>query len=409
MSTTINRLAAALAAGALAALLAHASPAKALAGLPDPGGGVVSWPIGPTPPGLYSIHASSSAVTIDWADASTNEDKFVVYRRDIHGNWQAIYQVPTRNVAGGGSYMYVDADHSVSGQCYKVAAVNSLDAGETGEQCTVRPDASRFPQNPPQDVKQWTGLSSVNDGTGNLQTTKRLSYTSLTWANQTFGVDLDWSESPALWKIEAQGGPHVMRGQAVALRVWGGGWLVYGSQTWGVDLQLSSTPSYQWYVLGGTPGTGITSGSAFALWNSAANDYLVLSGQTWGVDLDWYQKTLPHQQPPPPPPHGVKTVVAYNCISEMRPVEMWVDDATSGTWLDKGTLASQYTGAGCGPGTGTTPWTFTPTSGHVYVVRAIDYSAPGCSNDPLGGCERLTTPAFVGDPGGSVLDASPGL
>src|SRR5262245_40143019 len=164
MSTNTIRLVAPLFAGVLAALLAHASPAKALAGIPDPGGGVVSWPAGPAAPGLFSIQASSAAVTIKWVDASTNEDKFVVYRRDVHGNWQAIYQVPTRNVAGGGAYMYVDADHSISGQCYKVAAVNSLDAGETGEACTVRPDASRFPQSPPQDVKQWTGLSSVNDG-----------------------------------------------------------------------------------------------------------------------------------------------------------------------------------------------------------------------------------------------------
>jgi len=416
MSTTFNRLArhalvALLAAGALAVMLAQASPAKALVGIPDPGGGVVSWPAGPAAPGLFSIQASSAAVTINWADASTNEDKFVVYRRDLHGNWQAIYQVPTRNVAGGGAYTYVDADHSISGQCYMVGALNSLDGGYTGEACTVRPDGSRFPQNPPQDVKQWTGLSSVNDGTGNLQTTKRTSYTTLRWADQTFGVDLDWSEYPTLWKVEAQGGPHVMRGQAVALRVWGGGWLVYGHQTWGVDLSLSSTPSYQWFVLGGTPGTGITSGSAFALWNSAANDYLVLSGQTWGVDLNWYQKTLPQQQPPPPPPHGVKTFQSYNCIPEMRPVEMWVEDATSGqTWVDMGTLGSQYTDAGCGPGTGTTPWSFTPTSGHVYVVKAVDYSAPGCSNDPIiSGCARMTTQPFVGDAGGFVLTESPGL
>jgi hypothetical protein len=325
-----------------------------------------------------------------------------VYRRDLHGSWQAIYQVPTRNVAGGGAYSYVDADHSISGQCYMVGALNSLDGGYTGEACTVRPDASRFPQSVPSDVQQWSGLSSTNDGTGNLQTTKRLSYTSLTWSSQTFGVDLDWSESPALWKIEAQGGPHVMRGQAVALRVWGGGWLRYGHETWGVDLVLSDTPSYEWYVLGGTPGSAITDGSPFALWNSAANDYLVLSGQTWGVDLNWYQKTLPQQQNPPPPPQGMKIFQAYNCVDELRPVEMWVDDVSAGNvWVDRGTVASQYTGAGCGPGTGTTPWTFTPAPGHTYIVESIDYSAPGCSNDPLGGCWRSQT-SFVGDANGQV-------
>jgi hypothetical protein len=153
---------------------------------------------------------------------------------------------------------------------------------------TVRPDPSRFPQNVPQAAPQWYGLSNVNDGTGNLQNANRSSYTSLTHANQTWGVDLDWSKYPALWKIEAHGGPHLMHGQAVALRVWGGGWLTYGNETWGVDLVLSNKPSYQWYVLGGQPGSPIANGK-FALWNSAANGYLVAAHQTWGVSLDWYK------------------------------------------------------------------------------------------------------------------------
>src|SRR5262249_28238943 len=156
-------------------------------------------------------------------------------------------------------------DRSLSGQCYRVAAVNENGAGSTKEMCTVRPDPSRFPQNVPQAVQQWTGLSSVNDGTGNLQNSARSSYTSLTWESQTFGVDLNWTKYSALWKIEAQGGPQLMRGQAVALRVWGGGWLKYGDQTWGVDLVLSDTPSYEWYVLAGTPGGPIDDGR-WALW-----------------------------------------------------------------------------------------------------------------------------------------------
>ncbi len=88
-----------------------------------------------------------------------------------------------------------------------------------------------------------------------------------------------------------------MRGQAVALRVWGGGWLKYGNETWGVDLVLSDTPSYEWYVVGGTPGIPIDNGP-WALCNNAAHDYLVYGDQTWGVNLNWYQKTLP---PPPAP------------------------------------------------------------------------------------------------------------
>jgi hypothetical protein len=232
-----------------------------------------------------------AAVTVCWTDRSTDEQEFVVYRRDAAGAWQAIHREPSRNVPDtGDDYSYVDADTSMSGQCYEIAAVGAAGAGYTQEECTVRPDPNRFPQSVPQSPKQWYGLSDANQGTGDLQNARRSSYTSLTHANQTFGVDLDWSENGALWKIQAQGGPHVMRGQAVALRIWGGGWLKYGHETWGIDLVLSDTPVYQWYVLGGQPGSSITNGGDFALWNSAAKRYLVSAHQTWGVSLDWYQE-----------------------------------------------------------------------------------------------------------------------
>jgi hypothetical protein len=346
-----------------------------------------------------------TAVTVGWYDRSTDEQKFVLYRRTASGAWQEIYEVPTRNVTGGGDYYFVDTDRSLSGQCYRIAAVNQNGGGYTSEECTVRPDPGSFPQSVPSAVKQWTGLSNVNDGTGDLQSTTRSSDTDLIWSNQTFGVDLNWSEYPTLWKIEAQGGPQLMKGQAVALRVWGGGWLTYGHETWGVDLQLSDTPSYEWYVVGGTPGTAIDGGT-WALWNSAANDYLVYGDETFGVNLNWYQKTLPQQNPPPPPPHGIKTYVVFNCVSEDRPLEMWVADLSAGgDYVDEGRLDPQWAGTDC-PYTGQ-PFAFTPpVAGHRYVVEAVDYLAPGCSNDPHGGCEVLTSAPFVADPNGQVVSTT---
>ena len=232
------------------------APAASAARVPYPIGvlgptsGVVKGPSGPDSPGLYSLQPSAGSVTIGWSDHSTDEHKFVVYKRDQSGHWHSIHQEPTRNMAyAGGDYYYVDSDLSVSGQCYMIAAVNDVGAGYTREECTVRPDPSRFPQNVPSAERQWYGLSSTNNGTGDLQNANRSSYTSLTHDNQTWGVDLSWSEHTALWRIQAQGGPHLMHGQAVALRVWGGGWLKYGNQTWGVDLVLSSTPAYQWLSL----------------------------------------------------------------------------------------------------------------------------------------------------------------
>jgi hypothetical protein len=287
----------ALVAGGLAAAAAMltvggmstASAAVPPRGVFRPPGGVFKLPSPPVSPGLYQLASSQQAVTVGWYDRSTNEQKFVVYKRDQQGNWQDVYEVPSRNVGGAdGDYSWVDNDHSVSGQCYMVAAVNANGASDTSEECTVRPDPSQFPQTVSQSMQQWFGLSGNNDGTGDLFNSSR--NMSLTHANQTFGVDLDYSESPALWKIEAQGGPHLMYGQAVALRVWGGGWLKYGNETWGVDLQLSDTPSYEWHLVGEAPGTTIANGS-FALWNSATNRYLVASHQTWGVSLDWRSDT----------------------------------------------------------------------------------------------------------------------
>jgi hypothetical protein len=346
-------------------------------------------------------------VTVSWFDRSSTEQKFVVYKRDLRGAWRVIYQVPTRNVAGSsGDYSYLDTDTSVSGQCYMIAAVDSSDqAGYTQEECTVRPDPSRFPQAIPHTVSQWYGLNRVNDGTGDLFNSDRLQ--KLVHANQTFGVDLDWDSHSAVWKIEAQGGPQLMKGQAVALRVWGGGWLRYGHNDLGVDLTLSDTVSYEWYVLGGTPGVTLDSGT-FALWSSAANDYLVSGHQTWGVSLNWYQKTQPSSPPPTPPsPTGVRTFVAYNCISEERPLEMWVADLSARTgWTDQGRLDSQWSSGGC-PQTGQ-PFTFTPTAGHQYDVRSVDYQANGCSNDPsIGSCWRSDT-TFVGAPNGQPFTTTIG-
>lgn len=257
---------------------------------------VAKLPSGPRPPGAFSIQATPLNVTIRWSDDSTDEQKFVVYRRDEHANWQAIFQAPTRNAAArDGDYTYVDNGHSISGQCYVVAAVNQNGAGYTDEHCTVRPDASRFPQSVPKAAKQWSGLSNVNDGTGALRNSalKRTEGTALHYQRRTFGINLGWtSPNHSLWKIEAEGGPHLMYGQAVALRVWGGGWVKYGRRTWSINLVWSSTPSYEWYILGGVPGD-TPDGQDFALWNSVAKDYVVFHTRTPGVDLAWYSDTVP--------------------------------------------------------------------------------------------------------------------
>jgi hypothetical protein len=118
----------------------------------------------------------------------------------------------------------------------------------------------------------------------------------------------------------------------------------------------------------------------------------VLSNQTWGVDLNWYQKTQPQtSSTTPPPPQGWADVVAYNCTQEARPLEMWVEDYTAGTgFVDKGQLNPLWSDeeGGCSV-TSDDVTTYNLITGHTYLFRAIDFDAPGCSNDPtLGACDR---------------------
>ena len=367
----------------------------------------------PKAPGLCPLQASQSQVMVSWYNQADNASSFIVYSLDSHGNQQQVDEVPAHTGTQASElYSWTDTGTDQSGQCYIVAAVNSQGKGDSPMECTVRPnpslpDASVVRISP---TLQWSGLTSTNDGTGQLINGDHGSADNLIWKKNTFslfpfhcgcGVDLAFTSKTSLWKVQAIGGPVIMYGEAVALRVWGGGWLEYAHQTWGVSLHLVSTPVYQWYLLGQTPGTTIDT-SGFALWNSAVNDFLIEHGQTYVPDIEWLKRTLP-TGPPPTTSGGVRQVVAYNCYSEDRPLEMWADDETAGTgWTDMGIVQTGWSDDGCGE-TADDSWTFSPTSGHTYEVRAVDFDADGCSNDPtLGQCVVSSTPGIVGNPNGGV-------
>jgi hypothetical protein len=364
------------------------------------------------PLGLYPLQATASSVTVSWYSTSSSAQGFEVFERDDWGNWQKVYQVPAS--AGTNNYSWIDTSTGQSGQCYRVAAYNSTSTSYTNEECTVRPDPSRFPQALPAGVAQiwWSGLSDTNDGTGplvNWATNQNVRY-----ADQTFGVNLTFANS-SLWRVEAQGGPHLMKGQAVALKVWGGGWLKYGHETFGVDLQLSATPVYQWYVIGGgnkpseeltaDAGEDLTAGVTYALWNSSAQAYLASGYQTWGISLTWYKPGSGPAPTPTPAPaqHGVKTEQVLNCSVDQDPVEVFIADQTSGSgFVDLGGLDAQYyEGVSC-PAVGSVPITFTPQSGHQYLLVATDSALSTCdgTNDPQeAGCIKMEA-RFVGDANG---------
>ena len=345
------------------------------------------WPASVDAPGTYPLQATASTVTVSWYDRSNDELGFQVSRRDLSGNWQVVYQVASNDTPGSGeSYSWVDTSTNISGQCYEITAYDSTASGSTGEECTVRPDPSRFPQYVGSYAPQWSGLSDVNDGTGDLVNT--MMDQDLLYGNRTWGVNLTWGDS-SLWRVEAQGGPHLMKGQAVALRVWGGGWLKYGNQTFGVDLQLSSTPVYEWYAIGlqsdpsenSWAGHDLTDGGTFALWNSSAQAYLVQGHQTWGIGLAWYRVgggSTATPSPTPTQPQGVKTERVLNCSEDQQAVEVFIADQTAGSgFVDKGTVGEQYGSAGC-PAYGSVPLTFSPLSGHRYLLVATDSTLSSC-------------------------------
>ncbi len=361
-------------------------------------------------PGLYDLQATASTVTVRWYDRSDNELGFKVLRRDLSGNWQVVYQIATSDMTGSsGNYSWVDTSTNISGQCYMIAAYNDSATGYTSEECTVRPDPSRFPQAVGSYAPQWSGLSSTNDGTGDLVNVDNEE--NLLYGERTWGVNLTWGDS-SLWRVEAQGGPHLMKGEAVALRVWGGGWLKYGTQTFGVDLQLSSTPVYEWYAIGlrgdasesTWAGLDLRDGGTFALWNSSAQAYLVQGHQTWGIGLEWYRVGSGTSPTPIPTPvqQGVKTEQVLNCSEDQQPVEVWIADQTTGAaFTYEGTVDEQYGSAGC-PAAGSTPLTFKPASGHHYLLVATDDTLPGCDtgNDPQNGACQKMYASFIGDANG---------
>jgi hypothetical protein len=394
---------AAIASGCAASTEDTGSSEDAIAVAPGPGTIGTRLPIQlpnpPTAPWAFQVTPYPTSVEVQWIapdDATSNQ--FVVYRRDASWAWQQVYSVAV--TTPDKKLTWVDTNRSLSAECYMVTSISNVTGlgSSTKEACTVRPDPSVFPQSAPAVATEWYGLPNQNDGVWPLDVGNQF----LQLQDQTWGVDLGFGhETGNNVKAERQGLGNtwpLMKGEAIAIRVWGAGWLKYGHQTWGVDLVLSDTPAYEWYVVNeGTPGQNLDSGE-FALWNKSANDFLIKSDQTWGVNLDWYKKTLPPTGGTGggSTPSGVREIAIYNCIPEARPLEMWVDDQTAGaSWVDKGTLDEQYMDGSC-PSNGS-PWTFVPVTGHTYTIRAMDYSMQGCDGTPyIGSCIRLQT-SFLGD------------
>jgi hypothetical protein len=349
------------------------------------GGGDISGPL--IRPDAPTLQTAARSVQVYWLDNTNNELSFAVEKRDVWGNWVSVYQTPTRSTANVAAdvYSWVDNDTSMSGQCYRIVNKNNVSPNFSMPSCTVRPDPNRFPQTVPPSVLEWTGLPTNNDGVNYMFNSVEMAY--LMYTPKTLGVDLDFDSdsSQSVWKIEGQafGDLQLMKGQAVALRAWGGGWLHTGSPTFGIGLDLDmNTPRYEWYVLDGNPfNVGGKIEGTYALWNSVRQDFLIVPGNESAgpglVNLIWYKDWHPST---PPSPTGIRMYQMFNCAPGGHDVTVWVRDATIGEPF-KNMAGKQFQGdtGGC-PAAGRSPFTFDPPAhNHLYQVVATDPTMVGCT------------------------------
>jgi hypothetical protein len=93
---------------------------------------------------------------------------------------------------------------------------------------------------------------------------------------------------------------------------------------------------------------------------------------------------------------GVKTVRFHNQCQQQRPLQLWINDITSGQWSDKGAMA--FGGA---------PISVDFADGHQFAIFAADYALNGCrpdTNRPPDLCIYKSTGPVLGDKDGDIAD-----
>ncbi|MBB5868453.1 hypothetical protein F4553_001832 [Allocatelliglobosispora scoriae] len=237
---------------------------------------------------------------------------------------------------------------------------------------------------PPVAAVDWEGLPTWSAGYGPMRNQSN-GLKALRYAVRDYGINLNWTDWPnSKWEVYGQGLPtngSITDTTNVAIKVPGGGYLRWSPQEWGIDLGWSSTPVYEWNL--------ITTATGQALYNRTRNDYVVYGSRFWGVNLIWLGDAV--VTPPGSGATGVKTVIAYNCHRDYRPLNMWVNDMDAGgSWVNLGVVNSQWSGVGGSCPVVGSPFTYSPSvSNHRIQIVGVDHTAPGCSNNPtIGSCQR---------------------
>jgi hypothetical protein len=369
---------------------------------------------------------TASGVTLRWTDGDDNELYWGVWKRDNTGTWRELKDMPTVNSFGfGTAYSYTDSSSNPGGDCYGVLAENNIggDFSTMNSTCGVRSDPTLFPQTVTPAVTQWENLDSRNGFTNFLTNTVRNQF--LSDQHQTFGVNLGWTTNPnnSAFTVTAEGrlGGQIYKGEDFALKIGPDGYQHFN----GFALVTQSSPSYEWRSLGGDPQQPTVSAPApgqgdgfrslnygvFALWNDAAQDFLVNGvnvtggpGAASSANLAWYKQTM---STPPPSTPGARQVDILNCVgqpssslSQPRTISIWAQDATTGSGYAKvGDAATDWEGNSCIGA----PFVYNPPSTDTFRIVAVDDGACSGTVQPNAGCNALDPFTFKGDPTNGVI------
>ena len=119
----------------------------------------------------------------------------------------------------------------------------------------------------------------------------------LQYEHQTFGINLGWTDDASAatgarvsrWFFTRNDTTHPIRyGNTVAI---GNGespsYIRYADRTFGINLDWSDTPRYEWKLLGGKKGQVVRSGDRLSIYNTVTKQPLISFDRTVGADIGW--------------------------------------------------------------------------------------------------------------------------
>jgi hypothetical protein len=138
----------------------------------------------------------------------------------------------------------------------------------------------------------FSGPKSRNTNLWNRQERRYLQ-----WEDQTFGINLGWTDDASAatsvrvsrWFFTRSDTTHPIRyGDKLAIGNGGSpSYIRYAERTWGINLDWSDTPRYEWKILGKKKGVAVRSNDAVSIYNTVTKQPLIYFDRTVGGDIGW--------------------------------------------------------------------------------------------------------------------------